>query len=193
MTSRVLKRSVEFGGRKTSVSLEDEFWNALKEIAAARGLTATDLIASVDRDRQDRNLSSCLRVFVLEAASRRTDPSAPLRKVLVVDDEPLALAVAAGMLQDLGCEVRTANSGNEALGRLDGISILISDINMPGLDGYELADRARRMRPGLQVVLMSGQQEDGHGLPLLHKPLREADLARVLEQMNPADAATARS
>jgi len=191
MPFRVLKRSVAFGGRKTSVSLEDEFWTALKEIAAARRTSVTDLIAAVDRHRQGGNLSSSLRIFVLNAAKRRAGLSP--RKVLVVDDEPMVLEVAAGMLEDLGCQVLTANSGNEALGRLDGVSIMIADISMPGLDGYELAERARRMRPRLQVVLMSGRHSEGHGLPLLNKPLREADLARVLEQMTPADACDPRS
>jgi two-component system, cell cycle response regulator CpdR len=193
MPSPVLKRSVALGGRKTSVSLENEFWAGLKEIAAARRTSVTDLIAAVDRDRRQGNLSSCLRLIVLEDAKRRACLSPRPRKVLVVDDEPMALEVAAGMLEDLGCEVLTATSGNEALHRLDGVSILISDINMPGLTGHELAERARRMHPGLQVVLMSGQHREGYGLPLLSKPLREADLARVLEQTVPADAANPRS
>jgi hypothetical protein len=48
------------------------------------------------------------------------------------------------------------------------------------------------MRPGLQVVLMSGLHGEGRGLPLIQKPLREADLARVLEQTTPVDASEAR-
>ena len=65
MKSPVLKRSVVVVGRKMSVSLEDAFWQGLKDIATSRGMTFSDLIASVDLDRQHGNLSSALRLFVL--------------------------------------------------------------------------------------------------------------------------------
>jgi predicted DNA-binding ribbon-helix-helix protein len=64
--SLVVKRSVILAGHKTSVSLEDAFWNALKEIARRRLITLRDLIGTIDSQRQQRNLSSALRVFVLE-------------------------------------------------------------------------------------------------------------------------------
>jgi predicted DNA-binding ribbon-helix-helix protein len=64
--SRVLKRSIVLAGHKTSVSLEDEFWNALKDIAAGRDETLSHLIAVIDADRQNAaNLSSAIRLFVL--------------------------------------------------------------------------------------------------------------------------------
>jgi predicted DNA-binding ribbon-helix-helix protein len=66
MKSPVGKRSVFFAGRKTSVSLEDAFWNALKEIARKRLMTLSELIGTIDSQRQHRNLSSALRIFVLE-------------------------------------------------------------------------------------------------------------------------------
>jgi predicted DNA-binding ribbon-helix-helix protein len=62
----VIKRGVSFSGRKTSVTLEEPFWQALQEIATARGLTRSALIASIDDKRSGGNLSSGLRVFVLE-------------------------------------------------------------------------------------------------------------------------------
>jgi predicted DNA-binding ribbon-helix-helix protein len=65
MKSPVLKRSIVLAGHKTSVSLEDAFWNALKEIAAARRVTLSDLVVRIDKDRQHGNLSSALRLFVL--------------------------------------------------------------------------------------------------------------------------------
>jgi CheY-like chemotaxis protein len=71
------------------------------------------------------------------------------RVVLVVDDEPLVLEVTEAMLKDLGCEVVTAKGANEALEKLSTdsrIEILITDVNMPGMDGYELAAAAVRMR-----------------------------------------------
>jgi predicted DNA-binding ribbon-helix-helix protein len=67
MASTIIKRSVELDGHKTSVSLEDEFWKVLKEIATARGMTLSGLIASIDRTRCRGNLSSALRLFILES------------------------------------------------------------------------------------------------------------------------------
>jgi predicted DNA-binding ribbon-helix-helix protein len=65
MKSPVSKRSVVIAGHKTSVSLEDEFWNGLKQIARSRGMTVTELIAAIDGNRQRANLSSAIRLFVL--------------------------------------------------------------------------------------------------------------------------------
>ena len=64
MESPVIKRSIVIAGRKTSVSLEDAFWRGLKEIASARHLTLSRLVASIDSGRTG-NLSSAIRLFVL--------------------------------------------------------------------------------------------------------------------------------
>ncbi len=66
MKSPVVKRSIVIAGHKTSVSLEDAFWKGLKEIAGGRDLTLSDLVASIDTDRQHGNLSSAIRLFVLD-------------------------------------------------------------------------------------------------------------------------------
>jgi predicted DNA-binding ribbon-helix-helix protein len=66
MKSRVVKRSIVIAGHKTSVSLEDGFWTSLKEIAGERQMTLSDLVASIDTDRQYGNLSSAIRLFVLD-------------------------------------------------------------------------------------------------------------------------------
>jgi predicted DNA-binding ribbon-helix-helix protein len=66
MKSSVVKRSIVIAGHKTSVSLEDAFWVGLKEIAAKRDLTLSDMVASIDQDRQHGNLSSAIRLFVLD-------------------------------------------------------------------------------------------------------------------------------
>jgi predicted DNA-binding ribbon-helix-helix protein len=66
MKSSVIKRSVVINAHKTSVSLENEFWFALKEIAKAKGTTISDEIAAIDRDRKLGNLSSAIRLFVLD-------------------------------------------------------------------------------------------------------------------------------
>lgn len=66
MRSPVVKRSIVIAGHKTSVSLEDAFWKGLKEIAAARNVTLSDLVATIDGGRRQGNLSSAIRLFVLD-------------------------------------------------------------------------------------------------------------------------------
>jgi predicted DNA-binding ribbon-helix-helix protein len=66
MQSTIRKRSIVIAGHKSSVSLEDEFWNELREIASGRDTTLSDLVTIIDADRQHANLSSAIRLFVLE-------------------------------------------------------------------------------------------------------------------------------
>ncbi|HEY6996113.1 MAG TPA: ribbon-helix-helix domain-containing protein [Xanthobacteraceae bacterium] len=66
MKSPVVKRSIVVAGHKTSVSLEDAFWKGLKEIAGRRHMTLSDLVGTIDSQRQHGNLSSALRLFVLD-------------------------------------------------------------------------------------------------------------------------------
>ena len=66
MKSPVVKRSIVIAGHKTSVSLEDAFWTGLKEIATGRGMTLSELVATIDTGRQHGNLSSAIRLFVLD-------------------------------------------------------------------------------------------------------------------------------
>jgi predicted DNA-binding ribbon-helix-helix protein len=66
MKSPVVKRSIVIAGHKTSVSLEDAFWKGLKEIAGDRDMTLSDLVATIDSERQHGNLSSAIRLFVLD-------------------------------------------------------------------------------------------------------------------------------
>jgi predicted DNA-binding ribbon-helix-helix protein len=69
----VKKRSVVLAGHRTSISLEEEFWTALRTLAARRGVSINALVATIDAARADgapRNLSSALRVFVLERCRR---------------------------------------------------------------------------------------------------------------------------
>jgi predicted DNA-binding ribbon-helix-helix protein len=66
MKSPVVKRSIVIASHKTSVSLEDAFWRALKEIAIGRDKTLSDLVAEIDTGRPHGNLSSAIRLFVLD-------------------------------------------------------------------------------------------------------------------------------
>jgi len=66
MDTAVKKRSIVIGGHKTSISLEDSFWSCLKEIANARTMNLSELVGLLDSERQNGNLSSAIRVFVLD-------------------------------------------------------------------------------------------------------------------------------
>ena len=65
MPSMINKRSVVIAGHKTSVSLEDAFWSALKEIGKGNKMTLSDIVGDIDTRRRDGNLSSAIRLFVL--------------------------------------------------------------------------------------------------------------------------------
>jgi predicted DNA-binding ribbon-helix-helix protein len=69
--SPVIKRSIVVAGHKTSVSLEDAFWTGLKEIAGGRHLTLSDMVAAIDSERRHGNLSSAIRLFVLDFYRRQ--------------------------------------------------------------------------------------------------------------------------
>lgn len=66
MKSPIVKRSIVIGGHKTSVSLEDAFWQGLKEIALGQRTTLSNTVGEIDRTRQQSNLSSAIRLFVLD-------------------------------------------------------------------------------------------------------------------------------
>lgn len=66
MKSPVVKRSIVIAGHKTSVSLEDAFWKGLKDIAGERDMTLSELVAAIDSERRHGNLSSAIRLFVLD-------------------------------------------------------------------------------------------------------------------------------
>ena len=66
MKSPVIKRSVVIDGHKTSISLEDAFWSSLKAIAHAEGSTVAQTVTTIDETRKQGNLSSAVRLFVLD-------------------------------------------------------------------------------------------------------------------------------
>ena len=66
MKSTVTKRSIVISGHKTSISLEDPFWSGLKEIARSNRASVSSVVAEIESGRQYGNLSSAIRLFVLE-------------------------------------------------------------------------------------------------------------------------------
>lgn len=66
MDLTVKKRSIAIGGRKTSISLEDNFWTCLRQIARERATTVSEVVSTLDASRAGGNLSSTIRMFVLD-------------------------------------------------------------------------------------------------------------------------------
>jgi Uncharacterized protein related to arylsulfate sulfotransferase involved in siderophore biosynthesis len=79
MKSPIVKRSIVIGGHKTSVSLEDAFWSGLKEIAHGQHTTLSNTIAEIDRVRLQSNLSSAIRLFVLDRLRAHTTNGSGVR------------------------------------------------------------------------------------------------------------------
>lgn len=104
-------------------------------------------------------------------------------KILVVDDDSEVLEITAELVRSLGYRTATASSAFEAIEVLrndDGITALLSDVRMPGMDGEKLAVIAHSLRPGLQIVLTSGANWPRRDFTFLAKPYRVADLERAL-------------
>ena len=100
--------------------------------------------------------------------------------VLIVEDEPLLLMIAAETMRDAGYSVFEAGEGQSALSILHAhpdIDLLLSDIKMPGMSGYQLAEAGMALRPNLKVLLMTGYAQDpvptgmaDAGVRVLYKP-----------------------
>jgi predicted DNA-binding ribbon-helix-helix protein len=71
MKSAIIKRSVVIDGHKTSVSLEEPFWTLVREIAGTERVSVSGLLCGIDRQRRNANLSSAIRVYVLETVRAR--------------------------------------------------------------------------------------------------------------------------
>ena len=121
------------------------------------------------------------------------------RTVLVVDDEEHIRMLIADVLQDLGCEVLEADTGQAGLAILQTtpwIHLLITDVGMPGgMNGRQLADAARQHRPNLKTLFITGYAETaiishGHleqGMAVLTKPFAIEELAKRVKEMIESD------
>jgi PAS domain S-box-containing protein len=152
-------------------------------------------------DPQHNLMAFGLMMHSVEAARRAADGTAPrppivadasLPTVLLVDDDDQVRMTAECVLKDQNYEVIAVASGTEALDVLRGnesIDVLFTDVIMPGMDGGELAEQARLIRPDLKILFTSGYFE--HALiqkgnitanaNLLVKPYRPRDLARKMK------------
>jgi predicted DNA-binding ribbon-helix-helix protein len=98
MKSPVIKRSIVIAGHKTSVSLEDAFWRGLKDIAVNRRITLSDLVGAIDSERQHGNLSSAVRLFVLDHYQTRPIGDGDARQTprdMVIMSQPPASVLRA--------------------------------------------------------------------------------------------------
>ncbi len=121
------------------------------------------------------------------------DAEAAQPSILVVDDEPSLVALVRTMLWRAGYSVFEAYSGEEAL-RVAGvegrhIDVLLTDVMMPGMNGFELAGKLQAMRPELKVLFMSGYRDrviaESTGVsagisPLLRKPFTQYTLVTMI-------------
>src|ERR1700743_896124 len=99
--------------------------------------------------------------------------------ILLAEDEAMLRIIAVEMLEDSGFKVFQAGDGLEALELLKAhpeIALLVSDINMPRMDGYALVEAGLQFKPGLKVLLMTGYSQDppphlvkAAGVQILHK------------------------
>jgi CheY-like chemotaxis protein len=112
--------------------------------------------------------------------------------VLVVDDDAMVRDTTCAALREFGYEVLEAGDGASALQILDSncaVDVLVTDLVMPGMPGAILALQARKRRPNLPVVLMTGYSDalepEGLDCPLLQKPFRPAQLAAIVAELSP--------
>lgn len=113
--------------------------------------------------------------------------------ILIVDDEVAICELSKNLLQSKGYHVLVANSGEIALKLLENtdIDLVVSDVIMPGMDGYKLAATIRQKYPDIKIQLMSGFEDDRKRTPedeilsqnLLHKPYKSAQLFETVRNL----------
>jgi predicted DNA-binding ribbon-helix-helix protein len=94
MKSAIVKRSIVLGGHKTSVSLENEFWDGLREIADLDKIKVSALLQKIDLDRRTANLSSAIRIFVLNHYQTRPARERPSTQGSRAATTPMATEIA---------------------------------------------------------------------------------------------------
>ena len=115
----------------------------------------------------------------------------PKPTVLVVEDEAMLLMIMAETLRDAGYEVWEAENGEAALAILRNhpdMDVLISDMRMPGMNGYQVVERAQALRPKIKVLMMTGYAHEATplkqaSLPILYKPFDFNQLPGVVQEL----------
>jgi CheY-like chemotaxis protein len=130
------------------------------------------------------------------AAGSGCNTATTATRLLIVDDETFVREVLAEHLEDAGFGVLTAANGTEALSLLaagEAVDFLVTDLSMPGMDGFALIRAAQERQPGLPAVLLTGYAGDDSSLAiggaitgafsLLRKPIRINDLVDRIQAM----------
>ena len=118
-----------------------------------------------------------------------------MRRVLVIDDEPAVADIECECLSLLGYDVEAARDGADGLARLarERFDLVVTDLHMPHLDGWDVLESARAITPGMPVIMVTGAAEDGdlkraraHGVRLVSRPFDLSELkAAVRDSLAP--------
>ncbi len=110
------------------------------------------------------------------------------RSMLIVDDEPKILSTNQRMLKDLGCEFKTADNGKEALEMYEEGDIVLSDLNMPVMDGLEMLKELKRRDPDAIVIMHTTATEgdkkalvEAGAVAVFDKPADPSELSRAVQ------------
>ena len=173
-----------------------------KDVGRGSGLGLSQVYGFITQSGGEVQLSSepglgttiTIHLPILDSGvpSATCDPG--IERVLVVEDEPELLSLAASLFRSIGYDVLTANNGSDAARILDrdlDIDILFTDVVMPNMSGVELARWASEHHPNLKIVLTSGYPSpalaEKHGgidrYAFVNKPYRLAELAKVLRSV----------
>lgn len=128
------------------------------------------------------------------AAEEQPPTQAPVKKVLVVDDEPLVYLVAQHLLESMGYQAEVAPTGAEALGlyQIMGsqLDLVLLDLSLPDMHGSEVLRRLQALDPEVRVILCSGYSDpaarrtwEARGHPFLGKPFRLAELRQAIDTL----------
>lgn len=139
------------------------------------------------------SVSLYLPALAADDETASTETNAGNDKALVVDDQPDVLDVAAELFRHMGYDVLSANNGADALEilkRTPDIDILFSDVLMPGMTGITLGQEARKLIPGIKVILTSGfpapalkaENASFRDFDFINKPYRVAEILKMLRK-----------
>jgi CheY-like chemotaxis protein len=136
--------------------------------------------------RSDHSNTRWLQDMTVKELSAHTDVPDHHAVGMVVDDDALVRESVAQVLEDLCAQVYQAADGQEGLEILEqhpDISVIVTDIAMPRLDGIAFASKARRLHPELKVLFVSGMQRPPGSEEFLAKPFRAIALVSALNQL----------